>query len=198
MFLPSALLALVHLALPALSHASPQPALISTDWEMSLIPRHTLFYRQATNLQTFDGALGGTKASAITNSGNKDRPFSVDGDTFDKFDGAGQRSCDNQFKGCQEVANGNGNSGGNQDKQRDGGNDGQGQGQEQGQGTKSKGTKGRRQSGGGLTVGQCDEQRTQCNAAQQSAPTKDFNSAVASTNIGPDPQFPDFDLICES
>jgi hypothetical protein len=37
----------------------------------------------------------------------------------------------------------------------------------------------------------------QCNSAQQSAQVKDFNTAVASTNIGPDPQFPDFDLICE-
>jgi len=36
-----------------------------------------------------------------------------------------------------------------------------------------------------------------CNAAQKSATVKDFNSAVASTNIGPDPDFPDFDLICE-
>lgn len=39
----------------------------------------------------------------------------------------------------------------------------------------------------------------QCNAAQQAATVKDFNSAVASTNIGPDPNpaFADFDLICE-
>ena len=36
-----------------------------------------------------------------------------------------------------------------------------------------------------------------CNDAQKSAQVKDFNSAVASTNIGPDPDFPDFDLICE-
>ena len=34
-----------------------------------------------TNLQAFTGALGVT-ASAITNSGDPDRPFEVDGDTF--------------------------------------------------------------------------------------------------------------------
>ena len=36
-----------------------------------------------------------------------------------------------------------------------------------------------------------------CNTAQQNAQVKDFTSAVQSTNIGPDPQFLDFDLICE-
>jgi hypothetical protein len=36
-----------------------------------------------------------------------------------------------------------------------------------------------------------------CNTAQKSATVKDFTSAVKSTNIGPDPDFPDFDLICE-
>jgi hypothetical protein len=36
-----------------------------------------------------------------------------------------------------------------------------------------------------------------CNTAQQNAQVKDFTSAVQSTNIGPDPQFRDFDLICE-
>jgi hypothetical protein len=109
--LPSTLLAFLF-ALPALSHASPQPALVSTDYEISLIPRHTLFLRQVSNLQTFSQALGGTPASAITNSGDKERPFSVDGDTFTDFDSAAQRSCDNQFQACQNAANGNG--GGNQ------------------------------------------------------------------------------------
>lgn len=36
----------------------------------------------------------------------------------------------------------------------------------------------------------------QCNQAQQTAQVQDF-TPVASTNIGPDPLFPDFDLICE-
>ncbi|RYO65384.1 hypothetical protein AA0113_g5185 [Alternaria arborescens] len=176
MFLPTALLALIHLALPALSHASPQPALISSDWEMSLVPRHQLFLRQLSNLQTFDGNLGGTRASAITNSGDKERPFQVDGDTFTSFDTAAQRSCDNQFKGCSDTAN---KSGGGGDKGK-------------------KGKKGKkRQDGSGLSVNDCDEQKNKCNDAQKNAQVKDFNSAVASTNIGPDPDFPDFDLICE-
>lgn len=34
------------------------------------------------NLQAFTGALGGVRASAITNSGDPERPFEVDGDTF--------------------------------------------------------------------------------------------------------------------
>lgn len=173
MFLPTALLALIHLALPALSHASPQPALISSDWEMSLVPRHQLFLRQLSNLQTFDGNLGGTRASAITNSGDKERPFQVDGDTFTSFDTAAQRSCDNQFKGCSDTAN---KSGGGGDK-----------------GKKGK----KRQDGSGLSVNDCDEQKNKCNDAQKNAQVKDFNSAVASTNIGPDPDFPDFDIICE-
>jgi hypothetical protein len=118
--LPSTLLAFLF-ALPALSYASPQPALVSTDYEISLVPRHTLFLRQVSDLQTFASALGGTKASAITNSGDKERPFSVDGDTFTDFNSAAQRSCDNQFQACQNAANGNGN--GNQAKaQSSGGN----------------------------------------------------------------------------
>ena len=35
-----------------------------------------------TNLQVFSGALGGAGAPAITNSGDPDRPFQVEGDTF--------------------------------------------------------------------------------------------------------------------
>lgn len=40
--------------------------------------------RQATptNLQVFSGSIGGVRASAITNTGDPDRPFGVDGDTF--------------------------------------------------------------------------------------------------------------------
>ncbi|KAF1346349.1 hypothetical protein EJ07DRAFT_169912 [Lizonia empirigonia] len=50
---------------------------------------------------------------------------------------------------------------------------------------------------GGLTVGMCDDQKAKCNTAQQQAKVKDFSQGVLSTNIGPDPLFPDFDLICE-
>jgi hypothetical protein len=109
--LPSTLLTFIF-ALPALSYASPQPALVSSDYEISLVPRHTLFLRQVSDLQTFDQALGGTRASAITNSGDSERPFSVDGDTFTSFESAAQRSCDNQFQACQATANGNNNNGG--------------------------------------------------------------------------------------
>lgn len=52
----------------------------------------------------------------------------------------------------------------------------------------------------------------ECVAAQDSAPVKEFQAGgggggggagggqqvVASENIGPDPEFPDFDLICEA
>ena len=164
LLLPSTLLALLHLALPALSHASPQPPLLSSTADISLIPRHTLFLRQLSNLQTFDGKLGNTPAPPITNSGKDDRPFEVEGNTFPDFETAAQRSCDEQFQGCSREAHRNGGGGGKD---------------------------------GGLKVNDCDEQKNKCLDAQKSAKVKDFKSAVASTNIGPDPDFPEFDLICE-
>lgn len=45
-----------------------------------LLPRQRQGDR--TNLQAFAGALGGVRASAITNTGDPERPFGVDGDTF--------------------------------------------------------------------------------------------------------------------
>lgn len=65
-------------------------------------------------------------------------------------------------------------------------------------------------------VGDCDKQRGEFNArhgrklvglisvideclnAQNNAQVKDFNTGVAAQNIGPDPDFPDFDLICDA
>ncbi|KAF2794738.1 hypothetical protein K505DRAFT_324555 [Melanomma pulvis-pyrius CBS 109.77] len=158
-FLPPPLLALL-LPFLALAIASPQPPLVSAH-DTFLIPRHTLFLRQATDLQTFNGALGGVAASPITNSGDSKRPFAVDGDTFPDFKSASGRSCDNQKNGCSEAANAQGN----------------------------KGT---------TTVSDCDKQKDQCTAAQSSAKVQDFTTGVASTNIGPDPAFPDFDLICDA
>ncbi|KAH7389538.1 hypothetical protein DE146DRAFT_167566 [Phaeosphaeria sp. MPI-PUGE-AT-0046c] len=230
--LPTPILTLFF-ALPALSHASPQPALITNDYAMSLVPRHTLFLRQLSNLQTFDAALGGTGASAITNSGDAERPFSVDGQTFNTFDAAAQRSCDNQFQACQGAANGNGG-GGNQasangggqrnnnngnNGNNNGGNQNGNQNQNQNQGNRNNNNNNNNNNRNqnrrmlevnetevefGLvmekrqfTVNQCDEQKDQCKSAQQNAQVKDFQTAVASTNIGPDPLFPDFDLICE-
>lgn len=74
-----------------------------------------LFPRQqgatGQNLQAFTGALGGIKADAVTNSGNSERPFEVDGDTFTDFNSAAQRSCDNQKNKCAQEANNGGNAG---------------------------------------------------------------------------------------
>ena len=142
--IPPPLLLLLTLALPTLSHASPSPALISDPYAQSLVPLHTLFLRQLSDLQIFDQALGGARASPITNSGDAKRPFSVDGSTFDKFEQAAQRSCDGQFQKCQGVANGNANGGGSKEKHRNRDGD--------------KGGKDKRQNGG-ITVQQCDEQK---------------------------------------
>ena len=173
MLFPTSLLTLLHLALPALCHASPQPRLITSDWEQSLVPRHTLFLRQVSDLQTFTGALGGTKASPITNSGDAKRPFKVDGDTFTDFDTAAQRSCDNQFQGCSRAANanGNGHGGGNGGNNGNGGNgnnnsNGNGNG-----GNKQKANRMKQRQDNGnnnnnnndkdkLTVNQCDDQKS--------------------------------------
>jgi len=58
------------------------------------------------NLQTFTGALGGITATPIEESGNRDRPFQVKGDTFVNIGAALQRSCDQQFNACANKANG--------------------------------------------------------------------------------------------
>jgi hypothetical protein len=106
MQLPSPLLTLL-LTLTttfAFSAASPQPALVP-DTSLHLVPHHMLFLRQLSNLQTFNGALGGFAAPAITNSGDQKQPFKVDDDKFTDFKSAGQRSCDRQFTACSEAAN---------------------------------------------------------------------------------------------
>ncbi|KAL1872393.1 hypothetical protein Daus18300_004363 [Diaporthe australafricana] len=71
----------------------------------------TVLFPRQQNLQTFSGALGGIKADAVTNSGQSDRPFEVDGDTFTDFNSAAQRSCDNQKNKCAQQANSGGNAG---------------------------------------------------------------------------------------
>ncbi|KFX94342.1 hypothetical protein V490_04396 [Pseudogymnoascus sp. VKM F-3557] len=43
---------------------------------------HVLVPRQTANLQTFQDALGGAAAEAITNSDDEKRPFQVGDDTF--------------------------------------------------------------------------------------------------------------------
>ncbi|KAF2193416.1 hypothetical protein K469DRAFT_550431 [Zopfia rhizophila CBS 207.26] len=58
------------------------------------------------NSQAFAGALGGVEATPVLDSGNPDRPFEVNGDTFVNIGAALQRSCDQQFNGCANLANG--------------------------------------------------------------------------------------------
>ncbi|RKU43644.1 hypothetical protein DL546_005230 [Coniochaeta pulveracea] len=76
------------------------------DFELELRPRQT-----PTDLQVFTGALGGIKASAIAQSGDPNRPFEVDGDTFNDFKTAANRACDNQHNACADQANGDRNAG---------------------------------------------------------------------------------------
>ncbi|KAG9199614.1 hypothetical protein G6514_008274 [Epicoccum nigrum] len=180
--LPAPLLTLLYLTLT--SAASPSPPFLSAsdDYSISLVPRHTLFYRQLKDLQSFSGSLGGVRASSIMNSGIPDRPFQVEGANFPDFESAAMRSCDEQFDGCQRMANAKGGGGGG------GGG---------GSADADKAKKGKaRDEAGKLTVNMCDEQKNSCKQTQQTAEVKDF-SPRASENIGPDPLFPDFDLICE-
>lgn len=62
--------------------------------------------RQAGNVQTFTGALGGVAATPVEDSGNPDRPFQVKGVTFTNIGAALARSCDQQFNACANAANG--------------------------------------------------------------------------------------------
>lgn len=50
------------------------------DFKMGLRPRQNI--NAAANLQVFTAALGGVKASAITDSGDITQPFEVDGNKF--------------------------------------------------------------------------------------------------------------------
>ncbi|KAJ4295475.1 hypothetical protein N0V90_007487 [Kalmusia sp. IMI 367209] len=66
---------------------------------------NALAIRQA-NSQSFTGALGGIAATPILDSGDEKRPFSVGGATFVNLSAAQQRSCDQQFNACANLANG--------------------------------------------------------------------------------------------
>ncbi|KAL2203750.1 hypothetical protein CC79DRAFT_1252276, partial [Sarocladium strictum] len=57
------------------------------------------------NLQTFAGALGGA-APAVQNNGDADRPFEVNGATFNNEAAALIRSCDIQNNQCFNAVNG--------------------------------------------------------------------------------------------
>lgn len=164
--LPPTLLALLFSLTSA--SASPSPPLLDSDYAISLWPRDLLFYRQVKDLQTFDSALGGVRASSIMNSGIPDRPFDVDGSSFPDFKTAAQRSCDEQFQGCQKMANGagGGGGGGNNNGGNNNGGNNNGDGKRDGKGGKDggkdggKGGKKRANGDGGkLTVNMCDDQR---------------------------------------
>ncbi|KAF4124777.1 hypothetical protein GMORB2_5443 [Geosmithia morbida] len=71
------------------------------EWAMLLHPRQT----DGQNLQSFDGAMGGVSADAITFSGDTERPYQVNGDTFPDYSTAANRACDNQKNGCADMAN---------------------------------------------------------------------------------------------
>jgi hypothetical protein len=66
---------------------------------------NALAIRQS-NAQTFTGALAGVAATPIEDSGDAKRPFSVAGATFVNLGAAVQRSCDQQFNKCANLANG--------------------------------------------------------------------------------------------
>ncbi|PKY08109.1 hypothetical protein P168DRAFT_314236 [Aspergillus campestris IBT 28561] len=50
------------------------------------------------------GSLGGVMP-AIEDSGDSERPYAVNGDTFPDKASAAERSCNNQFDSCQKAAN---------------------------------------------------------------------------------------------
>lgn len=167
--LPAPLLTLLFLSLT--SAASPSPAFLSSadNHSISLVPRHTLFYRQLKDLQSFSGSLGGVRASSIMNSGIPDRPFQVEGSNFPDFATAAMRSCDEQFDGCQRMANskGGGGGGGGVSAKADGNGGGNGgaNGAKQSDDNKGKGGKARAEprddaAAGKLTVNMCDDQKS--------------------------------------
>ncbi|KAL1966873.1 hypothetical protein VTN77DRAFT_3838 [Rasamsonia byssochlamydoides] len=74
--------------------------------------RSTSASSNSGNFQTFTSALGGAAAPPVTNSGDAQRPFEVNGDTFVNLSAALQRSCDIQFNACADIANSEGNKSG--------------------------------------------------------------------------------------
>jgi hypothetical protein len=57
-----------------------------------------------SNLQFFNGALGGIKAPAISQSSDQMRPFAVMGDTFPDYPTAAGRACSIQNNNCCDVS----------------------------------------------------------------------------------------------
>ncbi|TID15628.1 hypothetical protein E2P81_ATG07786 [Venturia nashicola] len=169
------------------------------------------------NLQSFGGALAGIQAPPILMSSDKSRPFLVQGDTFSDFSSAGGRTCDKQYSGCSNAAN---------SKSGNNGKDGKGQGKGGRNGKKIKERirraverviniadlgvpkenanadtatapdtfekAGPNKPKSSLSISDCDAQKNACNAAQKNAPFQSFNLE----NVGPDPEMPEFDLLC--
>merc|ERR1712000_710689 len=73
-------------------------ALVMGEWTIGLRPRQA-----EQNVQPFTGAIGGLQAPPITNSGDLDRPYEVEGDTFPDFASAASRSCDTQKNDCADA-----------------------------------------------------------------------------------------------
>ncbi|PQE30208.1 neurofilament medium polypeptide protein [Rutstroemia sp. NJR-2017a WRK4] len=61
--------------------------------------------KEFTPARTEKSALGGVTPEPITKSGDKSRPFEVNGNTFPTFNEAFKRSCDDQQNACADVAN---------------------------------------------------------------------------------------------
>ncbi|KAL4754015.1 hypothetical protein BDW72DRAFT_167203 [Aspergillus terricola var. indicus] len=57
-----------------------------------------------THLARRANTLGGD-TPAITETGDSERPYAVDGNTFTDYESAAQRSCNIQFDNCQLIAN---------------------------------------------------------------------------------------------
>lgn len=77
--------------------------IIFTVFSAIVVAQARLIPRQ-NNLQPFTGDIGAA-ATPVTDSGNADRPFAVKGDTFVNLAAALQRSCDQQFNACANLAN---------------------------------------------------------------------------------------------
>ncbi|KAL3453816.1 hypothetical protein BJX65DRAFT_301632 [Aspergillus insuetus] len=59
---------------------------------------------EVAHLDRRAGTLG-SSAPSVIKTGNSERPFAVDGNTFADYDSAAQRSCNIQFDNCQRSAN---------------------------------------------------------------------------------------------
>ncbi|QDS76545.1 hypothetical protein FKW77_006256 [Venturia effusa] len=161
------------------------------------------------NLQSFTGALAGIPAPPIRKSNDKSKPFQVQGDTFSDFAAAGSRTCDVQFAKCSNAANAKNTqkgkrkssknkkarsitAAGNLTNTTDSGGPKQNANADTATVPDTSEKAGPNKFAGSHSVAECDAQKTACNAAQKNAPFQSFNFE----NVGPDPEMPEFDLLC--